>query len=95
MPTIVGNNMINVFEPLFNWANPLEITDHFFSGSSTGMYAFCRWEEIGVTGENPQKHEENIQPPHRKISGSTWSLNLGHACWEETELTPKPSCYPR
>uniref|UniRef100_A0A3P9D9W8 Ig-like domain-containing protein n=1 Tax=Maylandia zebra TaxID=106582 RepID=A0A3P9D9W8_9CICH len=30
------------------------------------LHVFGRWEEAGVPGENPRKHGENMQTPHRK-----------------------------
>uniref|UniRef100_A0A3Q3JVX1 G-protein coupled receptors family 1 profile domain-containing protein n=1 Tax=Monopterus albus TaxID=43700 RepID=A0A3Q3JVX1_MONAL len=40
------------------------------------LHVFGLWEEAGVPGENPRKHGENMQTPHRKVLGGarTWNL---------------------
>ena len=39
------------------------------------MHVFGRWEEAGGPGENPHKHFENMQPPHRKAPAGIWTRN--------------------
>jgi len=41
------------------------------------------WEEVGVPGEKPHIHGENLQTPHRKIQPG---LEPGTLCCEETVL---------
>lgn len=44
----------------FNQANAIEITDFFMNGRQPNMHAFGQWENIGIPGENPHKHQENM-----------------------------------
>lgn len=46
-----------------------------------------------VPGENPRKHEENMQTPRRKM-GLIVELNSGPACCEATMLTTVLPFFP-
>uniref|UniRef100_A0A3Q3LBU3 Bestrophin homolog n=1 Tax=Mastacembelus armatus TaxID=205130 RepID=A0A3Q3LBU3_9TELE len=49
----------------------------------TSEHVFGLWEETGVLRENPCKHWENMQPPHRKAPAGTQNL-----------LAVTQQCYP-
>lgn len=41
------------------------------------------WEEAGAPGENPPRHRDSVQTPHKKVD-----VNLGLSCCEQTALAP-------
>ncbi len=40
--------------------------------SPVNLHVFGLWEEAGISGENPRRHEENMQTPHRKTPADRW-----------------------
>ncbi|XP_061527601.1 OTU domain-containing protein 3 isoform X2 [Phycodurus eques] len=52
------------------------------------MHVFGMWEESGVPAENPRRHRENMQTPHRRSQ----DLNPGPQNWEADALTSLPPC---
>ena len=59
--------------------------------NSPDKHVFELWEETGVSGENPHKHRENMQTPHRK--GRSWDSNPKPFCCEATALTTGRLCF--
>lgn len=49
------------------------------------MYAFGLWEEAGEPGENPRRHWENMQTPHKKFQ--SLELTQQTSCCEVAALT--------
>ncbi len=40
--------------------------------SPINLHVFGLWEEARVPGENPRRHEENMQTPQRRVPVGQW-----------------------
>ena len=60
------------------------------------LHVFGLWEEAGAPGENPRKHGENMQTPHRKAlvlaPAPPGDSNREPSYCEAQVLTTAPPC---
>lgn len=49
----------------------LPVSEHLFNYPSIWMHVFGLWEEDRVPEENPHRHGENMQTPHRRLKSRT------------------------
>ncbi len=61
-------------QPTYRDRQPLTFTPTGNLESSVNLtcMSFWLWEEAGVPGENPLRHEENMQTPHRRAPVGQW-----------------------
>lgn len=72
----------------FTWRDKFTIYARIntYSQFRNANYGFEPWEEVGVPCENPRRHGDNMQMPHRKASVGTWI----QICREVAALTTTP-----
>ncbi len=51
---------------------PLTFTPVGNLESPINLHVFGLWEEARVPRENPRRHRENLQTPHRRTPASLW-----------------------
>ncbi len=57
--------------------------------------SFGLWEDTEVPGENPRRHKENMQTPHRRAPVSQVDSNPEPSCCEAIVLAAAPPCHLR
>ncbi len=64
--------------------------------SPINLHIFGLWEEAGVPRENPRRHGENMQTPHREALSHDWESNAEPSYCEAPVLTTVPltPCHP-
>ncbi len=64
----------------------LTFTPTDYSESPVNKHTFRLWEEAWKPGENPCRHGENMQTPHKKVLPQGMGLNTGPSYCEATVL---------
>ncbi len=62
----------SVTGPTYRDRHPLTFKPTGNLESPINLRVFGLWEEAGVPGENPHRHEENMQTPHRRAPVGRW-----------------------